>query len=215
MGRLNRGPNGPFSGKAGSIIGSSWRDIYYIKGLQKRSQKPRSLLQIEQQKRFGLAVNLLRLVKSVVDMGFSSINPGGATGYNMAISHMLHNAIKGTSPHLEIDYSSVVFCTKGKLSTPATATMELNGLNLKLQWSTDSDIYSSPNDEVEFLIYHSGLNLYLNAPERAIRCHGEAELELNLSYKDDSGTLHIYMYMVDRDRKKWSNSLYVGSAVIA
>ena len=50
MGRLSRSPNGPFSGKAGSVIGSSWRGIYYIKGLQKTITKARSPLQLEQQK---------------------------------------------------------------------------------------------------------------------------------------------------------------------
>ena len=79
MGRLNRGPNGPFSGKAGSFIGSSWREIYYIKGLQKKITKARSPLQIEQQQRFALAVKFLLYVKPIVDMGFSNVNPGGAT----------------------------------------------------------------------------------------------------------------------------------------
>ena len=89
-------------------------------------------------------------------MGFSHINPGGATGYNMAISYLIQNSIRGTYPDFEIDYLSVVLCTKGKLSAPETVTMELNGMILKLNWSTDSSIKSHSNDEVQILIYQPG-----------------------------------------------------------
>ena len=213
MARLNRGPNGPFSGKAGSVIGSSWRGIYYIKGLQKKITKERSPLQIEQQNKFALAVKFLMPVKSIVDMGFSRINPGGATGYNMAISHMVQHCIKGTSPDLEIDYSSVIFCTKGRLSTPEQICMELNDMKLKLTWSIDNDIYSYIDDKVRFLIYQPGLNQYDTNPEGIIRGNGEVEIGLD---PDCGDTVHVYMYMVsDRyTKRKWSNSVYVGALKI-
>ncbi len=208
MGRLNRGPNGPFSGKAGSIVGSSWRGIYYIKGLQKKITKPRSQAQIDQQNKFALAVKFLKPVQPVLDMGFSLINPGGATGYNMAISHLLQNCIKGNPPDFEIDYSSIVFCTKGKLSAPETVSMELNGMSLKLSWNTESNKYSSAGDKVEVLIHRPGLNSYQVEGEGINRGHGEMEFELSSGYGGDR--VYVYMYMLSYDRKKWSNSVYVG-----
>lgn len=85
MGRLNQGPNGSFSGKAGSLIGSSWKGIFYIKGLQKKSLKPRSPRQIEYQDRFAFAVKFLHPIKNILNMGFSKVNPKRATGYNTEI----------------------------------------------------------------------------------------------------------------------------------
>lgn len=209
MGRLNRGPNGPFSGKAGSVIGSSWRDIYYIKGLQKKSTKARSPLQIEQQDRFGFAVKFLSPVKNVVDMGFSNVNPGGATGFNMAISYLLQNSIKGTHPDFAIHYPSVMFA-KGKLALPENVTMELNGLNLKLSWSIDKDNkHSYMDDTIELLIHSPKCKDFQISTEGIKRKQEFTELDLDPYYKGD--TVHVYLYLVDRDRKKWSNSLYAGA----
>ena len=211
MARLNRGPNGPPSGKFGSVIGSSWRGIYYIKGLQKISKKAPSPLQIQQQKKFAFAVKFLRPVKELLDMGFSLVNPGGATGYNMAISHMVQNCIKGSHPDFEIDYSSVVFCTKGKLSVPETVTTELDDMNLKLNWSADRNIYSSPTDKVELLIYQPGSGDFQIAPDGITRGDGGMEIGLDPWYEGD--TVHVYMYLVAYryDHKKWSNSVYLGA----
>ena len=210
MARLNKGPNGPPSGKFGSVIGSSWRGIYYIKGLQKKSRKAPSPLQIQQQKKFAFAVNFLKPVKQLLDMGFSLINPGGATGYNMAISHTIQNCITGNHPDFEIDHSSVVFCTKGKLSAPEKITKELNGMMLKLKWSVKSEIYASPNDKVELLIYQPGSGEYQITPDGITRGNGELEIELDPHYKGD--TVHVYMYLTSSgwEKKKWSNSVYVG-----
>ena len=212
MARLNRGPNGPPSGKFGSVIGSSWRGIYYIKGLQKESKKERSLLQIQQQKKFAFAVRFLKYAKKIVDVGYSRINPGGATGYNMAISYIVQNCVKGTHPNFEIDYSSVVFCTKGKLSLPETITKGLDGMNLKMTWSVESSIYSSATDKVDLLIYQPGSGHYQIAPDGIARSDGGMELELDPWYKGD--TVHVYMYLLTSSiwvKKEWSNSVYLGA----
>lgn len=39
MGTIRQGANGSFRGKAGSVIGSSWKGIDYIKGLPKKRTK--------------------------------------------------------------------------------------------------------------------------------------------------------------------------------
>lgn len=212
MGRFNRGPNGSFSGKAGSFIGSSWREIFYIKGLQKKSVKPRSPLQIEQQNRFSFAVKFLNPVKGVVDMGFSNVNPRGATGYNMAISHFLQNSMRGTHPAFEIHYPSVIF-TQGKLALPEDLTMELNGRALKFSWSTETDNYGSfADDEVAILIYLPKANNYKIVLQGITRRQGVTEVELDPWHKDD--TLHVYLYMIERNHKRWSNSVYMGSVEV-
>jgi len=57
MGTIRNGGNGAFSGKAGSFIGSSWRDINYIEGLSKLSTKPKCEKQLEQQAKFAMAIS--------------------------------------------------------------------------------------------------------------------------------------------------------------
>lgn len=211
MARLNRGPNGPVSGKFGSVIGSSWRGIYYIKGLQKKIKKARSPLQIAQQNKFAFAVRFLRTVKVLLDMGFSRINPGGATGYNMAISHTVQNCIKGDDPHYEIDHASVLFCTKGKLVVPENIRMELNGMDLKVSWEIKGGKYSSPDDLVELLIHQPGTREFQVPPTGTTRNKGELVIGLSPHYKGD--TVHVYLYLVTSSmyqKREWSDSVYLG-----
>lgn len=40
MATYSKGANGTFSGKVGSVIGSNWRSIDYMKGLSKKNSKP-------------------------------------------------------------------------------------------------------------------------------------------------------------------------------
>jgi hypothetical protein len=212
MGRLNRGPNGPFSGKAGSIIGSSWRDIYYIKGLQKKSTNPRSQAQIAQQNKFAFAVKFLRPVKVILDMGFSRINPGGATGYNMAISHTVQNAIKGSDPDYEIDYPSVVLCTKGKLALPGNIQMELDGINLRLTWDISTSPYASSSDLVEILIHQPGTSNFQTGRDGIPRGSGQLQIKLSDHYQGD--TVHVYIYLMSASKfqkQEWSDSVYLGA----
>ncbi|WP_411273159.1 DUF6266 family protein [Daejeonella sp.] len=162
------------------------------KDCRKRARK-NAVIQIQQQKKFAFAVRFLKYVKQVVDLGYSRINAGGATGYNMAISYIVQNCVKGMHPNFEIDYSSVVFCTKGKLSLPETITKELDGMNLKMTWSVESNIYSSATNKVELLIYQPGLGCYQIAPDGITRGDGGMEIELDTWYKGD--TVHVYMFL--------------------
>ncbi len=85
MGIIRNGGNGAFSGKAGSFIGSNWRDIHYIKGIPRISKKPKTRKQLEQQAKFSLAIRFLRPVKKQVEIGFAKIKQGHTTSYNLAL----------------------------------------------------------------------------------------------------------------------------------
>ncbi len=39
MGSYSKGANGTFSGKVGSVVGTSWRSIDYLRSLPKKSKK--------------------------------------------------------------------------------------------------------------------------------------------------------------------------------
>ncbi|WP_069660256.1 DUF6266 family protein [Arcticibacter eurypsychrophilus] len=113
MGRIKNGANGAFSGKVGSVIGSSWRDIDYMKGHSKRSSKKPSESQSEIRRNFGLLSEFLGLLRPVIDQGFKNQNTGKATTLNLAIQ-----ANYGVFEDLEADclpdYSRIIL-SKGKV----------------------------------------------------------------------------------------------------
>lgn len=85
MERIKQGAKGGFSGKAGSVIGSSWKNIEYSKDEPKTSHKYPSQRQLEQLAKFGLAVRFLKPVKNLLIIICGSIKEGRATGFNIAI----------------------------------------------------------------------------------------------------------------------------------
>jgi len=211
MGRLNQGPNGPFSGKTGSVIGSSWKGIFYIKSLQKKSLKPRSPRQIEYQDRFAFAVKFLHPIKRLLNMGFSKVNPKGATGYNMALSYILQNSIKGSHPNFEIDYPAVRF-TQGKLHLPQVVNIERIGLSIKVTWSTETDNYGSfTDDDMMLLTYQAETGFFIEYTSDSMRKDGKTEIKI--APEDNDRNFHVFLYLIKRDGKIWSNSMYLGHAL--
>lgn len=71
MGTIRKGANGGFSGKAGSVIGASWKSIDYIRGLSKKSNKPATEEQLIQQARFYTIAKFIMPIAPFVQVGYS------------------------------------------------------------------------------------------------------------------------------------------------
>ncbi|WP_256009357.1 DUF6266 family protein [Desertivirga xinjiangensis] len=211
MGIIKKGANGGFSGKAGSIIGSSWKDIDYIKGLPKKSNKPATQSQLEQQARFALAVTTLQPITSLLNVGFKGQKTGKATGYNMALQHFLSNAIKGTYPAYTVDFSKMLI-SKGNLMKSPSAAVAADAGDLKISWSPLTTLYGAfADDEATGLIYNPAKNIYLPVGGAT---RAEAELLVTLPADFDGDTLHVFLFFTNRDGSKRSESVYAGQIVI-
>jgi len=211
MGTIRNGGNGAFSGKAGSFIGSSWRDINYMRGIPKISKKPKTLKQLEQQAKFAAAVKFIQPVKDLLNVGFGGQKPGKASGYNLALKHVLENAISGTYPDLSIDYTKAQFA-KGSLAAPLGSAVLAEAGELLLSWSPDLNPYNAfIDDEVTVLIFDPVSNIYMSGPIGISRVEGEMTISIPSAYLGN--TVHIYMFFMSR-QGKLSNSAYVGESVV-
>ena len=212
MGTIRKGALGGFSGKAGSIIGSSWRDISYIKGLPKLSNKPKSEKQLEQQARFSMALRFLLPVKDFLNIGFNDLKQGRSTGFNVAIKTLLAKAIIGIYPALEIDYPFAEFA-RGPLSSPDSVTVTPQAAKLVLNWATDV-VFTSGNtdDELIVLVHEPSSNNYVAGPPNAVRSGGMVEVVMPSDWI--GMTVHIYVYFISKKGDRVSNSKYAGTAII-
>ncbi len=212
MGTIRQGALGGFSGKAGSIIGSSWRDINYIKGLPKLSNKPKTEKQLEQQAKFALAVKFLLPVKSMMNIGFGQVKTGKATGFNMALKQVLETAITGTYPTYEIDLPNVLLA-KGTLGVPTDIVIVPEALSLQVSWSTRFDkLNRYVSDEMTILAYDPVSGDFVIGPDNMLRTTGVTDVEIPSEWL--GRTVHIYMFYISLDGKTTSNSVYAGTAVI-
>lgn len=211
MGTIRNGGNGAFSGKAGSFIGSSWRDINYMRGIPKISKKPKTLKQLEQQAKFAAAVKFLQPVKDLLNVGFGGQKQGKASGYNLAVKDVLENAISGIYPDFNIDYSKARFA-KGSLAAPVGSAVIAEAGELLLSWSPDLNPFNAfIDDEVTVLIFDPASNIYLSGPIGILRVEAEMTISIPAAYLGN--TVHIYMFYMSR-QGKLSNSAYVGESVV-
>ncbi len=85
MGKIFTGVNGGFSGKVGSVIGSSWRSVNYMRGLSKPSDKATTEKQQAQRLRFATAIRFLKQISDVLNEGYAGQVTSRVTGYNLAL----------------------------------------------------------------------------------------------------------------------------------
>lgn len=212
MGTIRKGANGGFSGKAGSVVGSNWRDIEYIRGLPKLSNKPKTDKQLEQQAKFTMAINVLLPVKKQIDIGFANIKQGRTTSYNLALKHMLDYAIIGTYPALEIDYPQIAFA-QGRLSGVSGITLLAEPENIRVSWSNMVlKSNSSATDVLTAMVYEPESNDYVIGPPDTARAAGLMDIVMPFDWLGKA--VHVYLFFTSLDGKLVSNSAYGGSITV-
>lgn len=72
MGIIVNGANGGFSGKAGSVVGASWRGLNYIRGIARRSNKPASTAQQLHRQKFLVIKDLVAPIKDILDLSLQN-----------------------------------------------------------------------------------------------------------------------------------------------
>ena len=211
MGIIRNGANGGFSGKAGSVIGSNWKDVSYIKGLPKKSNKAPSQAQLEQQAKFALVIKTLQPITALLNEGFKNGKTARATGYNLALQHLINNAVIGVYPSFGIDYTKMQI-SKGSLIKPASPQLAVVENTLTISWSPlISRFGGAGNDEITALIYNPVKHIYLPA-EGASRETGTLAVELPSEFGGD--TIHVFLFFTNFEGTKNSNSVYAGELTV-
>jgi hypothetical protein len=212
MGTIRQGANGGFSGKAGSVVGSSWKDISYIKGLSKRRTGGPSQLQLEAQARFGTAITFLKPIKDLLNFTYGSMKAGRATGFNMALKQVIKTGVQGTYPDYAINYPAVNLAV-GSLAIATGSVTAGTNISLKVMWDPDTNPHNGfADDSVTVLIYDPETNIYKNGPGNLNRADGQSVIELRPEMIGKA--VHVYYFFTSRDGKKLSPSYYAGTATL-
>ncbi len=70
MGNIKQGILGGFSGKVGTVVGSNWKGISYMRAIAPSIRDARTAKQLAQREKFKLVLGFLRSVQSYVRVGF-------------------------------------------------------------------------------------------------------------------------------------------------
>lgn len=213
MARFLKGIHGAYAGKVGSVIGSSWRSVDYVRSLPKRTNKAASEDQIAQRTKFSIGVSFLSPIKDLLKLGYSDTMHGRSTAYNKALQHLLSNGISGTSPDFMIDYAAVVIAKGGLSNLMGPTWSETAPQQITLEWTNETNKYTAfPDDEVILLMYNQQKQFF-SILDSATRNDGTLSFTLPAVYAGD--TLVGWVFTGHRDGVKTSTSVYLGEITIS
>lgn len=213
MGTYRKGILGAFFGKVGTVVGSTWNGIDYMRSLPRRSGKAATDAQLEQRVKLAMAAGFLGPVSSLVNTGFKSVAVN-QSGFNVATSLLISEAISGTYPNFLIDYPKVLI-SKGNLTGPWNVQISSAAPSaLDINWTDNTGSGTAKGtDKAVVMIYNPVQSQYVFTLEGSQRSAAGDVLALPADFSGD--TVEVWIAFISADKKTISTSIYAGNAVIA
>lgn len=213
MGKISQGILGGLSGKVGNVIGGNWKGIDYLRIKPSSVANPRTEGQVNQRNKFSATIEFLSPSKDFIKVGYKSLAIK-KTAFNAAMSYTLGNAITGSAPNFNIDYS-LALLSKGGLSSPFNGSIDLTTANqVTFNWIDNSaDGNANSTDKAMVLAYNPSKKESIFITDGANRYVGSQTLVLPNSYTGD--TVYLYMAFISENGSIVSNSVYLGFGTVA
>ncbi len=212
MGKLTGGIDYDMIGRTGNHVGRRVRGENIISMRPTKSNKPPSVLQLNQQLKFGLVTHVLSEMSEFIKIGFQDFD-ARMSPMNAAVSYNLEKAVTGMSPNYVLDYPQVLF-SKGKLDgANAFAMASTEAAQLDFSWLANTgDFTGSSTDKVVVIVYNPVKDKYAYSNGAVTRAALSYDMALPATFSDD--TVQVYTAFVSADGKEVSTTEYVGSMMI-
>lgn len=209
MGKYLNGINGPFIGKVGTAVGTTWKGIPVMRSSPVKRKKPFTEGELRQQARFRL---INKFLSPLIDLFKQTFKQEAirVTEYNKAISYNIKNAITGVYPDFTIDYESVLV---GRGDLPGALSYALESPapgQLKIAWTGNMGKGKARADDRTYAaIYIEEQGQWISD---AIQHTSRASEGLTPDISNMAGnTLHVYLGFISADGREVSDSAYLGS----
>jgi len=211
MATFKNGPNGAFSGKVGSVVGSSWKGIDYIRGLPKKRTSPPTEDEAANRTKFGFTQKWLNHFAPFISIGYMNYSKT-MTANNSAMSWNSKNAVKGDAPDFEINYSSVLL-SDGPLQEATDPSISITSESeVLINWSTVYRRKAKATDELLFIAFCPNMGHSFFSLGDAIRSEDKYQLEIPEVFRGQQA--EVFMAFCSRDRKIASRSQYLGNIIL-
>ncbi len=175
MGIINKGILGGFSGIVGTVVGSRWRGIEYMRSRPPKRNGSSTPAQQAQRARFAATSAFLDTMKDLLQLGYKD----GAvrmTERNNALSYHLKNAVTGEYPNVSILYPQVQI-SRGSLPNAANPVAAAGAdATVSFGWIDNSGVgKAKPADRAILVAYCEADKRTVYSIE-ASRSSGEATL---------------------------------------
>lgn len=210
MATLKNGVNGGFSGTVGSVIGSSWKGIDYMKGKHrlKKYRKPPTGKQQFTRDKFKEIGEFFVSFKDVLRVGLGQRNLKRMTPYNLAFK-LNKNAFERTGDTIRIDFSRIVLSKGAAVSKPGMCSVEWReGPELDVRWEIFGHCLTErPTDRIVLTAYCEEEPEAISDIGHRTRAHCEMRVAIPQNWVDR--TVHVYLFMVS-EKGLCSETVYVG-----
>jgi hypothetical protein len=208
MGTFEKGYLGGFSGKVGTAVGASWKNLNVLRSRPPSKRKgPASDLQLQQQAKFTLITNLLHPLTDLLNQTYSKSAGAVMSGFNKAFS-VNNEAVTGVYPAFAVDYPKILL-SKGNLpngGSPAAASTVAG--KLAFTWVDNSGINSALISDLAFVAaYNEELQHWIFIQKAANRNAAGYILDVT---PFSGKPVQTYIGFMSADRKKVAKSWYTG-----
>lgn len=204
MGEIKQGILGGFSGRVGTVVGSSWKNVSYMRALAISVNNPRTPKQQTQRGKFALCMSFLSAVTPYLRTSYRSFAQG-RSAFNAAMSYLLRNAITGSFPDLRVDYNRALVA-RGNLMPVFDATATLTGDKIGFTWKDNSGMGDAlPTDLAMPLVYNKVKGEAIYNLAAGTRKDVKAQIDLPAGWADDA--LAVYLAFCNENGTRVANSI--------
>ena len=197
----------------GTVVGSFWKGISYIRALAPNIANPRTPGQVNQRNKFTAVIAFLQPIQAFVNVGYKAF-ADGKSAMNAAMSYIVKNAMTGTAPDFTVDYPNALV-SRGKLTGVETSGASVSTGTLTVTWDDNTEEGSaSSTDKALVLIYNSARNeAKIVLESGAVRADGTLDVILPGHFVGD--TVEVYLSFQTEDNSIVSNSKHVDSILVS
>jgi len=179
MAKFEKGILGHFNGKVGTVVGSTWRGVSYMKSKPTKGNRIPSQKQKEQQDKFRLISRFIKALLVLLRQSFS--NGGNMSAVNHAFSYNIMHAIMGVYPTYSLDYSKVLVSDGSLVPVTGAAAVASGNGGVKFNWTPNSGLGAGDTDRFIGVVYCPELNQAVYTTNgAATRITGTADIDATL-----------------------------------
>ena len=188
MGKIKQGILGGFKGKVGTVIGSSWNGIAYMKGQAQSVRNPKTTAQMTQRNFFKEVQELAAQISNEQLAFLFPNSPKNMTRRNMLAQQLAADPII-TDNEKHVNLSSLTTIGNAPTAELPTVTIEANENFLNIFWQDETDIRSLHANEYPtvFVANVTKKKIFLVNSTVALGSEATVNMQVNLAAYGESG----------------------------
>lgn len=214
MGSLKKGILSGIKGKVGTVVGSTWRGVDYIRSAGgKRRKGPGTEEQEIQRAKFKLVAAFCSVLAEVLEFGYSD-SAQNMTGRNSAVGYILDTAVIGQHPNWQLDYPNILVTAGTRPPNALTPAAACNApAKIDFTWGDNSGISKAKDTDVAVIVAYCEELEHCDFKITEIKRSAQA-VTLNLHPALSGKKVHTWLSFATADKKRVSKSAYTGELLV-